>query len=73
MELEKLAPIFAILLAVGVIFGAFTEFAAGGDFGFDWFIKMLWFVVAFPVLVIIGMLIWTYAQVGEAKLEAKAK
>jgi hypothetical protein len=73
MELDKLAPIFAILLAVGVIFGAFAEFATGGDFGFDWFIKMLWFVVAFPVLIIIGMLIWTYAQVGEAKLEAKAK
>jgi hypothetical protein len=73
MELENLAPIFAILLAVGVIFGAFAEFATGGDFGFSWFVKMLWFVIGFPVLIIIGMLIWKYAQVGEAKLEAKTK
>jgi hypothetical protein len=73
MELENLAPIFAILLAVGVIFGAFAEFATGGSFGFDWFVKMLWFVIGFPVLIIIGMLIWKYAQVGEAKLEAKTK
>jgi hypothetical protein len=73
MELENLAPIFAILLAVGVIFGAFAELATGGDFGFSWFVKMLWFVIGFPVLIIIGMLIWKYAQVGEAKLEAKAK
>jgi hypothetical protein len=73
MELENLAPIFAILLAVGVIFGAFAEFATGGSFGFNWFVKMLWFVIGFPVLIIIGLLIWKYAQVGEAKLEAKAK
>jgi hypothetical protein len=73
MELENLAPIFAILLAVGVIFGAFAEFATGGSFGFSWFVKMLWFVIGFPVLIIIGLLIWKYAQVGEAKLEAKAK
>ena len=73
MELEKLAPIFAILLAVGVIFGSFAEFASGGNFGFNWFVKMLWFVIGFPVLVIIGMLIWSFALVAEAKLEAKAK
>jgi hypothetical protein len=68
MELEKLGPIFAILLAIGVIFGSFAELAAGGSFGFDWFLKMLWFVIGFPVLLIIGMLIWTYAQTAEEKL-----
>jgi protein-S-isoprenylcysteine O-methyltransferase Ste14 len=73
MELEKLAPIFAILLALGVIFGSFAEFASGGSFGFNWFVKMLWFVIGFPVLIIIGLLIWSYAQVAEAKLAEKAE
>ena len=71
MELEKLAPIFAILLAIGVIFGSFQEFASGGDFGFDWFIKMLWFVVGFPILLLIGLLIWSYGQTAEAKILEK--
>jgi len=71
VELEKLAPIFAILLAIGVIFGSFQEFASGGDFGFDWFIKMLWFVVGFPILLLIGLLIWSYGQTAEAKILEK--
>ncbi len=71
VELEKFAPIFAILLAIGVIFGSFQEFASGGDFGFDWFLKLLWFVIGFPVLLLIGLLIWSYGQTAEAKILEK--
>jgi len=68
MELEKLAPILAILLAVGVIFGSFQEFATGGNFGFDWFIKLLWFVIGYAVLVIIGLSIfYFYGEAVQAK------
>jgi len=71
VELSKFAPIFALLLAVGVIFGSFSEFATEGDFGFDWFLKMLWFVVGFIALIVIGMLMWAAAEVGEAKIFEK--
>ncbi|MEM1551554.1 MAG: hypothetical protein QXH03_02655 [Candidatus Bathyarchaeia archaeon] len=68
MKLEKFAPIFALLLAVGIIFGAFSEFAAGGSFGWTWFLKMLWFVVGFVALMAIGLLLWALAQSAEAKI-----
>lgn len=81
MELKKFAPIFAILLAIGVIFGSFEEFSRpplydteGNNlnprFGFDWFTDMLWFVVGFTGLIIVGLLIWAGAEVGEAKILA---
>lgn len=71
MELEKYAPIFALLLGVGVIFGTFEEFSSGGSFGFPWFVKMLWFVVGFVVLLIVGILLFSAAIKAEAKILAE--
>jgi uncharacterized membrane protein len=71
VELSKFAPIFALLLAIGVIFGSFSEFESGGSFGWTWFLKMLWFVVGFIALIVIGMLMWAAAEVGEAKIFEK--
>lgn len=70
-ELEDLAPIYALLLGVGIIFGTFQEFANEGNFGFDWFVQMLWFVVGFPVLVIVSLLLFDLAIKGEKKLLSK--
>ncbi len=71
MELKQFAPIFALLLAVGIIFGTYTEFTApslGRRFGFDWFLDMLWFVLGFTVLFVIGLLTYAAATKGEAKI-----
>jgi protein-S-isoprenylcysteine O-methyltransferase Ste14 len=68
VEWEKIAPIVAILLAAGIIFGSFHEFATGGAFGFPWFIKMLWFVIGYAVLIIIGLaLLYLYGEVVKSK------
>lgn len=68
MEWEKIAPIATILLAVGIIFGSFYEFAKGGAFGFEWFIKMLWFVIGYAVLIIIGTaLFYFYGEMVKSK------
>lgn len=68
MDLEDFGPIYALLIAVALIFGTFEEFATGGSFGFDWFLNMLWFVIGFPVLIIIGMLIFSLGIKGQKKL-----
>lgn len=68
MELKKFAPIYGLLLGLGIIFSTFQELALGGVFGFDWFLKMLWFVIGFPVLFAIGQLFYALATTGEAKI-----
>lgn len=68
MELKNIKTIFALLLMVGIIFGTFEALPDG--LGFDWFVKMLWFVIGFPVLVILAVLIFTAGIKGE---EAIAK
>jgi protein-S-isoprenylcysteine O-methyltransferase Ste14 len=68
MEWEKIVPILAILLAVGVVFASFQEFARGGEFGFQWFIKLLWFVIGYAVLVIVGLAIFhLYGEAVKSK------
>ena len=68
MDLEDFGPIYALLIAVALIFGTFTVFATTGKFGFDWFLNMLWFVIGFPVLIIIGMLVFSLGIKGQKKL-----
>lgn len=63
MELKSIKPIFALLLMVGIIFGTFEAMPDG--LGFDWFVNLLWFVIGFPVLVIIAVLIFTAGIKGE--------
>lgn len=68
MELKKMRQIFALLLAVGIIFGTFDAMQCG-ELGFAWFTKMLWFTIGFPVLVIIGLLIFAAGIKGEETIE----
>ena len=68
LNLKDLSGIFALLLGVGIVFGTFEQFAAGVPFGFAWFVNMLWFVVGFPVLTGIGILIIAIMIKGEAKI-----
>jgi len=70
MEIKDLTPIFALLLAIGIIFGSY-EALATGSLGFEWFVDMLWFAIGFPVLLIIALLVFAYATKGEAKILAK--
>ena len=67
MELKKLVPIFGLLLMVGIIFGTFEAMPHG--LGFDWFTKMLWFAIGFPVLIIIALLIFVGALKAEEIIE----
>jgi len=71
MQLKKFGPIFGLLLAVGIIFGTFETFACGEPFGFGWFVNMLWFVIGFPVLLIIGMLLFSLAVKGQEQIESE--
>lgn len=71
--MERFKSIVGILLAVGIIFGSFTGFT--GDiptFGFAWFTNLLWFAIGFPVLVGIGLIIFTLLVTGEHELKMKA-
>ena len=65
--MASIKSIFAILLMVGIIFGTFEAFPDG--LGFEWFTQMLWFVIGFPVLVIIAILIFTLGIKGEEQIE----
>ncbi len=69
MDLKKFSPIFALLLAVGIIFGTFVQFQNNVPFGFAWFVNMLWFVIGFPVLLIIGLLLFSLAVRGQKIIE----
>ena len=69
MELKELGPIYALLLAIGIVFGTYTEFVNGVPFGFAWFINMLWFVIGFPALFIIGTTFYKLAVQAQEKLE----
>ena len=69
MDLKKFSPIFALLLAVGIIFGTFVQFQNNVPFGFDWFYNMLWFVIGFPVLLVIGLLLFSLAARGQKIIE----
>jgi len=69
MELKKFSPIFALLLAVGIIFGTFVQFQNNVPFDFAWFVNMLWFVIGFPVLLIIGLLLFSLAVRGQKMIE----
>ena len=59
--MKPLKYIVGLLLAVGIIFGTFAQFAAGIALGFTWFTNLLWFAIGFPVLFLIGYLIFGYA------------
>ena len=84
LNLEDMAPIVMILIAVGVLFGTFSEFSKPatmivGDkvvsipkFGFAWFTDMLWFVIGFIVLFVVAELLYTAATKGQMKLESKS-
>lgn len=69
MELKKLSPIFALLLAVGIIFGSY-EALSNGTLGFAWFTNMLWFAIGFPALIGIGLLILRAVIKGEETIAA---
>jgi len=70
MELEDFAQIVGLLLAVGLIFGTFVQWQNEVPFGFAWFINMLWFAIGFPVLFIIGALVFALGTKGQKKLKA---
>ncbi len=69
MELKKLSVIFALLLGVGIIFGTFEAMSNEVALDFAWFTDMLWFAIGFPVLVIIGLLIFAVGIKGEESIE----
>jgi hypothetical protein len=71
MKIKAIAPIFALLLAVGIIFGTFMQFSTNTPFGFGWFVNMLWFAIGFPVLLIIGYLVFSLAAKGQEAIEAE--
>jgi hypothetical protein len=68
LDLEDFYPIFALLFAVGIIFGSFTEWTLAVPFGWAWFVNMLWFAVGFPTLLLIGLLIFHFGVKGSKKL-----
>jgi len=69
MDLKNLKPLFVVLLAVGIIFGTFVNFQSNVPFGFAWFVNMLWFVIGFPTLLIIGSLIFSAAEKAQKVIE----
>ena len=69
--MERFKSIVGILLAIGIIFGSFARFTTA-TFGFAWFIEMLWFAIGFPVLVGIGLIIFTLLVTGEAEVKARS-
>lgn len=71
--MEKFRIIVGVLLAIGIIFGTFTQLATGTPFGFQWFANMLWFAIGFPVLFGIGYIIFEAFVLAyiEASKEAK--
>lgn len=73
MNLKDFAPINALLLGIGIIFGTFEQFATGVPFGFAWFVNMLWFVVGFEALIVIGLIFYAIAIKGEAKILKEAE
>jgi len=52
--MEYLKIVLGLLLAVGIIFGTFQNFATNTPLGFTWFVNLLWFAIGFPVLFLIG-------------------
>lgn len=68
MDLEDFGPILGILTAIGIIFGTFMQFETGEPFGFAWFTNMLWFAIGFPVLAIIGLLVFSFGVKAQKKL-----
>lgn len=73
MNIKTFVPIFVLLLGIGVLFGTFTYFATGTPFGWEWFVNMLWFVVGFPALLIIGVLLLQAAVIAIEQLKKEAE
>jgi hypothetical protein len=73
LDLEEFAPIFMLLFAVGIIFGTFVEWQANPltPFGWTWFINMLWFAIGFPVLILIGLLLFAFGIKGYKLMKEK--
>jgi hypothetical protein len=70
MDLEDFAQIVGLLLAIGIIFGTFVQWQNNVPFGFTWFTNMLWFAIGFPVLFIIGSLVYALGTKGQKALTA---
>lgn len=68
--MERFKTIVGILLAVGIIFGAFAGFTTG-PFGWVWFVNLLWFAVGFPVLFGLGWILFSLLIGGETELQKK--
>jgi len=73
LDIKTFVPIFVLLLGVGILFGTFENFATGTPFGWAWFVNMLWFVVGFPALLIIGTLLLVAAVIAIEKLKKEAE
>jgi hypothetical protein len=69
--MERFKTIVGILLAMGIIFGTFTQWSAGATFGWTWFVNTLWFALGFPVLFGLGWIIFSLMIGGEAEIRKK--
>jgi len=66
MELKNLAPIFALLIAVGIIFGGLNALRTH-TLGFDWFTEMAWYVVGTVTLLLFA--VWLLAAGLQVELK----
>jgi hypothetical protein len=67
--MERFRTIVGILLALGIIFGTFSQWQAGILFGWQWFVNLLWFVIGFPVLFGLGWTIFSLMILGETEVK----
>jgi len=66
--LEKFSALYGLLVAVGLIFGTFTQFQLGLPFDMAWFTNLLFFAIGFPVLVLISILVFAIGLLGEEEI-----
>ena len=71
--LERFSALYGLLVAVGLIFGTFTQFQQGLPFDFAWFTNLLFFAIGFPVLILISILVFAIGIRGEEEVLSVGK
>jgi len=71
--MKRFTTLVGILLAVGIIFGTFQNFATATPLGWTWFVNLLWLSIGFPVLFGIGWIVMQVLVLGEAEIKKKTE
>jgi len=75
--MKHLKIVLGLLLAVGLVFGTFSQFETNTPLGWTWFVNLLWFAIGFPVLFLIGFVffdtLWDWIEAEKAIVIAKLK